>query len=161
MARTDKPVAALIRDLKQRGLLEDTLVVWGGEFGRTPFREGRTAGSDVLGRDHYPDAFSPFLAGGGVKGGLTYGATDELGFGVVENKVHVHDLQATILHLLGFDHTALTYRLPGPRLPPDGRSPATWCATTWPNSAIFRPSAMTQSLREGWQASVRGLWLEL
>jgi uncharacterized protein (DUF1501 family) len=113
MARTDKPVAALIRDLKQRGLLEDTLVVWGGEFGRTPFREGRTAGSDVLGRDHYPDAFSLFLAGGGVKGGLTYGATDELGFGVVENKVHVHDLQATILHLLGFDHTALTYRFQG------------------------------------------------
>jgi hypothetical protein len=113
MARTDKPVAALIRDLKQRGLLDDTLVVWGGEFGRTPFREGRTAGSDVLGRDHYPDAFSIFLAGGGVKRGMVYGQTDELGFGVVENKVHVHDLQATILHLLGFDHTALTYRFQG------------------------------------------------
>ncbi|MBL9201126.1 MAG: DUF1501 domain-containing protein, partial [Opitutaceae bacterium] len=113
MARTDKPVAALIRDLKQRGLLDDTLVVWGGEFGRTPFREGRTAASDVLGRDHYPDAFSLFLAGGGVKHGLSYGATDELGFGITEKKVHVHDLQATILHLLGFDHTRLSFRFQG------------------------------------------------
>ena len=113
MTRTDKPVAALIRDLKQRGLLDDTLVIWGGEFGRTPFREGRTSGSDVLGRDHFPDAYSLFLAGGGVKHGLSYGATDELGFGVVENKVHVHDLQATILHLLGFDHTKLTFRFQG------------------------------------------------
>ena len=113
MARTDKPVTALIRDLKQRGLLADTLVVWGGEFGRTPFREGRTAASDVLGRDHYPDAFSLFLAGGGVKSGFTYGQTDELGFNIVENKVHVHDLQATILHLLGFDHTRLSFRFQG------------------------------------------------
>jgi len=113
MARTDKPVAALIRDLRQRGLLDDTLVVWGGEFGRTPFREGRTAASDILGRDHFPDAFSLFLAGGGVKHGISYGATDELGFGITENKVHVHDLQATILHLLGFDHTELTYRFQG------------------------------------------------
>ncbi len=113
MARTDQPVAALIRDLKQRGMLDDTLVVWGGEFGRTPFREGRTAGSDILGRDHFPDAFSIFLAGGGVKRGISYGATDELGFGIVENKVHVHDLQATILHLLGFDHEQLTFRFQG------------------------------------------------
>jgi hypothetical protein len=113
MARTDKPVTALIRDLKQRGLLEDTLVVWGGEFGRTPFREGRTSAGEVLGRDHYPDAFSLVLAGGGVKHGISYGQTDELGFSVVENKVHVHDLQATILQLLGFDHTALTFRFQG------------------------------------------------
>lgn len=113
MSRTDKPVAALIRDLRQRGLLDDTLVVWGGEFGRTPFREGRTAASDILGRDHFPDAFSILLAGGGVKGGFTYGRTDELGFGVVQNKVHVHDLQATLLHLLGFDHTRLSYRFQG------------------------------------------------
>ncbi|PAW65190.1 MAG: sulfatase [Opitutia bacterium Tous-C1TDCM] len=113
MARTDKPVAALIRDLKERGLLEDTLVVWGGEFGRTPFREGRTAASDILGRDHFPDAYSIFLAGAGVKHGTVYGETDELGFGVVRDKVHVHDLQATILHLLGFDHEALTYRFQG------------------------------------------------
>jgi hypothetical protein len=113
MARTDKPVAALIRDLKQRGLLDDTLVIWGGEFGRTPFREGRTSSSDVLGRDHYPDAYSLFLAGGGVKPGISYGATDELGFNIVENKVHIHDLQATILHLLGFDHTRLTFRFQG------------------------------------------------
>jgi len=113
MSRTDKPVAALIRDLRQRGLLDDTLVVWGGEFGRTPFREGRTAASDILGRDHFPDAFSILLAGGGVKGGFTYGRTDELGFGVVKNKVHVHDLQATLLHLLGFDHTRLSYRFQG------------------------------------------------
>jgi arylsulfatase A-like enzyme len=113
MSRTDKPVAALIRDLRQRGLLDDTLVVWGGEFGRTPFREGRTSGGDILGRDHFPDAFSLLLAGGGVKGGFTYGRTDELGFGVVQNKVHVHDLQATLLHLLGFDHTQLSYRFQG------------------------------------------------
>jgi hypothetical protein len=113
MARTDQPVAALIRDLKARGLLDDTLVVWGGEFGRTPFREGRTAASEVLGRDHFPDAFAVFLAGGGVKHGITYGETDELGFSVTQNKVHVHDLQATIMHLLGFDHEKLTFRFQG------------------------------------------------
>jgi len=112
-ARTDKPVAALIRDLRQRGLLDETLVVWGGEFGRTPFREGRTAEGKILGRDHFPDCFSLFLAGGGIKGGLSYGQTDELGFSVVENKVHIHDLQATILHLLGFDHEKLTFRFQG------------------------------------------------
>ncbi len=93
MARTDRPVAALMRDLRERGLLEDTLVVWGGEFGRTPFREGRTAKGDVLGRDHFPDAFTVFLAGGGVKHGYTHGETDELGFSVTRDKVHVHDLQ--------------------------------------------------------------------
>jgi hypothetical protein len=112
-ARTDKPVAALIRDLKQRGMLEDTLVIWGGEFGRTPFREGRTAEGKILGRDHYPDCFSILMAGGGIKPGFSYGQTDELGFSVVENKVHVHDLQATILHLLGFDHEKLTFRFQG------------------------------------------------
>jgi hypothetical protein len=109
----DRPVAALVRDLRRRGLLEDTLIVWGGEFGRTPFREGRTAKSHILGRDHYPDCFTMWLAGGGVKSGFDYGTTDELGFGVAENPVHVHDLQATILHLLGFDHTRLTYRFQG------------------------------------------------
>ena len=113
MRRTDRPVAALIRDLRQRGLLDDTLVIWGGEFGRTPFREGRTAGGDTLGRDHFPDAYSLFLAGGGVKGGFSYGETDELGFSVATDKVHVHDLQATILHLLGIDHERLTYRFQG------------------------------------------------
>ncbi len=112
-ATMDKPVAALIEDLRERGLLEDTLIVWGGEFGRTPFREGRTAKSDILGRDHYPDCFSMWMAGGGVRGGFDYGATDELGFGITENGVHVHDLQATILHLLGMDHTKLTYRFQG------------------------------------------------
>jgi len=112
-ATMDKPIAALIRDLKERGLFEDTLLVWGGEFGRTPFREGRTAKSDVLGRDHYPDAFSMWMAGGGVKGGFEYGQSDELGFSVAENPVHVHDLQATILHLLGIDHEKLTYRFQG------------------------------------------------
>jgi hypothetical protein len=113
MAATDKPVAALIKDLKQRGLLEDTLVIWGGEFGRTPFREGRTAASKVLGRDHYPDCYTLFMAGGGVKSGFEYGSTDELGFSVAENKVHVHDFQATVMHLLGFDHERLTYRFQG------------------------------------------------
>ncbi len=112
-ATMDKPVAALIKDLKQRGLFEDTLIVWGGEFGRTPFREGRTAKSKILGRDHYPDCYTMWLAGGGAKGGYNYGQTDELGFGIVENKVHVHDLQATIMHLLGFHHDKLTYRFQG------------------------------------------------
>ncbi|MBI5756960.1 MAG: DUF1501 domain-containing protein [Planctomycetales bacterium] len=112
-ATMDKPVAALIKDLKQRGMLQDTLIICGGEFGRTPFREGRTAGGSVLGRDHYPDCYSMWLAGGGVKGGFSHGESDELGFSVAKDKVHVHDLQATILHLLGFDHTKLTFRFQG------------------------------------------------
>jgi hypothetical protein len=106
----DRAVTALIKDLKARGLLDETLIVWGGEFGRSPFREGRTAGSANLGRDHHPFSFTIFLAGGGVKPGVTYGASDELGFDVATDKVHVHDLQATILHLLGLDHLRLTYR---------------------------------------------------
>ena len=109
----DKPIAALIRDLRDRGLLDETLIICGGEFGRTPFREGRTAASNVLGRDHYPDCFTMWMAGGGVKGGYSYGATDELGFSVTENKVHIHDFQATIMHLLGFNHERLTYRFQG------------------------------------------------
>jgi hypothetical protein len=112
-ATFDKAAAALIDDLDQRGLLEDTLVLCTGEFGRTPFREGRTSKSQVLGRDHYPDCYSVWMAGGGVKRGLIYGATDELGFKVTENPVHIHDLQATILHQLGFDHTKLTHRFQG------------------------------------------------
>lgn len=112
-ATMDKPVAALIRDLKERGMLDDTLVIWTGEFGRTPFREGRTAGGDILGRDHYPDCYTMFMAGGGIKGGHRHGATDELGFGVTEDGVHVHDLQATIMHVLGFDHEKLTFRHQG------------------------------------------------
>jgi hypothetical protein len=106
---TDQACAALVKDLKQRGLLEDTLIVWGGEFGRTPMVEG--GGND--GRDHHPNAFSMWLSGAGVKPGVTYGETDEFGFQVVKEKVHVHDLHATILHLLGFDHTKLTYRFQG------------------------------------------------
>jgi hypothetical protein len=108
---TDQPTAALIQDLKQRGLLEDTLVVWGGEFGRTPMVELRdTKDPAKAGRDHHPLAYSMWLAGGGVKGGRVIGKTDELCMRIEENPVHVHDLQATILHLLGFDHTRLTYR---------------------------------------------------
>ncbi|HEY7326346.1 MAG TPA: DUF1501 domain-containing protein [Gemmataceae bacterium] len=110
---TDRASAALVKDLKQRGLLDDTLVIWGGEFGRTPMVETNPALGRSLGRDHHPQAFTMWLAGGGVKSGLTYGATDELGFHVVENPVHVHDVQATILHLLGFDHEKLTYRHAG------------------------------------------------
>jgi hypothetical protein len=109
----DRAVTALIKDLKYRGMLDDTLVVWGGEFGRSPFREGRTANSAILGRDHHPFCFTLFMAGGGVKPGASYGASDELGFDVGENRVHVHDLQATILHLLGMDHLRLTYRFQG------------------------------------------------
>ncbi len=105
---TDKASAALVADLKQRGLLDDTLVIWGGEFGRTPMVQG---GSD--GRDHHPNCFTMWLAGGGAKRGATIGASDEFGFNATTDKVHVHDLNATILHLLGFDHTRLTYRFQG------------------------------------------------
>jgi hypothetical protein len=105
---TDQACAALLRDLKGRGLLEETLVIWGGEFGRTPMVQG---GND--GRDHHPNAFTMWLAGGGVRPGVTLGETDELGFNVAKDKVHVHDLHATILHLLGFDHTKLTHRFQG------------------------------------------------
>ena len=106
---TDQASAALVMDLKQRGLLEDTLVVWGGEFGRTPMVQG--GGSD--GRDHHPNAFTMWLAGGGIKGGVTHGESDEFGFNVTDGRVHVHDLHATILHLLGFDHTRLTHKFQG------------------------------------------------
>jgi hypothetical protein len=112
-ATFDKPAAALIEDLEQRGLLDDTLILCTGEFGRTPFREGRTAAGAILGRDHYPDCYSIWMAGGGVKPGYVHGDSDELGFKVARDKVHIHDLQATILHLLGFDHTKLTYRFQG------------------------------------------------
>jgi uncharacterized protein (DUF1501 family) len=110
---TDKATAALILDLKQRGMLDETIVVWGGEFGRSPFREGRTAASQNLGRDHHPFSFTIFMAGGGIKPGITYGESDEMGFDVAHDKVHVHDLQATLLHLLGIDHSKLTYRFQG------------------------------------------------
>jgi len=112
-ATMDKPVAALLKDLKQRGLLDETLIICGGEFGRTPFREGRSSGGTTLGRDHYPDCYSMWLAGGGVKGGYTHGESDPLGFSIARDKVHIHDLQATILHLMGFDHTRLTFRFQG------------------------------------------------
>ncbi|MGP0062158.1 MAG: DUF1501 domain-containing protein [Isosphaeraceae bacterium] len=112
-AAMDRSVAALIRDLKRRGLLEETLVIWMGEFGRTPFREGRTAAGPYIGRDHHPFSNTLFLVGGGLKAGVTYGATDELGFHVTEGTVHIHDVQATLLHLLGLDHTRLTYRFQG------------------------------------------------
>lgn len=105
---TDQACAALVKDLKQRGLLEDTIVIWGGEFGRTPMVQG---GND--GRDHHPNAFTYWLAGGGIKPGLTLGESDEFGFNTVADKVHVHDLHATLLHLLGFDHTRLTFRFQG------------------------------------------------
>ncbi len=105
---TDQPCAALIKDLKQRGMLDDTLVIWGGEFGRTPMVQG---GDD--GRDHHPNAFTMWLAGGGTKPGITIGESDELGFNVTKDQVHVHDLHATVLHLLGFDHTKLTHRFQG------------------------------------------------
>jgi hypothetical protein len=112
-AATDRASAALVKDLKRRGLLDSTLVLWGGEFGRTPMVESNPALNRSQGRDHHPQAFSMWLAGAGVKPGLTYGSTDELGFHVVENPVHVHDLQATILHLLGLDHERLTYHYAG------------------------------------------------
>jgi hypothetical protein len=109
---TDLAVGALLTDLKQRGLLDETLVVWGGEFGRTPINEARN-GSKLLGRDHHPRAFTMWMAGAGVKPGVTIGQTDELGYNIVEDPVDVHDLHATVLHLMGLDHTKLTYKFQG------------------------------------------------
>ena len=110
---TDKGSAALVKDLKERGLLDDTLVIWGGEFGRTPMVESNPDAGRKLGRDHHPQAFTMWVAGGGFKPGITIGETDDLGFHVIKDKVHVHDLHATLLHQLGFDHTKLTYRFQG------------------------------------------------
>lgn len=110
--QTDGPIAALLRDLKERGLLDETLIVWSGEFGRTPMNEKRN-NSKYLGRDHHPHCFSIWLAGGGVQGGVNHGATDELGYFVIQDEVHVHDLQATILNQMGLDHERLTYRFMG------------------------------------------------
>ena len=110
---SDQPVAALLKDLKRRGLLDETLVVWGGEFGRTPLGENRVNFKTVTGRDHHPYSFSLWMAGGGVKGGQVIGETDEIGWGVAKDPVHVHDLHATILHLFGLDHKKLTHRFQG------------------------------------------------
>jgi hypothetical protein len=107
-AEVDKPIAGLLHDLKSRGLLEDTLVLWGGEFGRTPVAQGSADG-----RDHNPEGFTMWMAGGGVKPGIAYGATDDYGYFAAENKVHIHDLHATLLHILGMDHEKLTYRFAG------------------------------------------------
>ncbi len=109
---TDQASAALVEDLKQRGLLDDTLVIWGGEFGRTSYSQGEIQ-KDSFGRDHHPRCFSIWMAGGGIKPGVTYGATDDFGYNIVENPVHVHDFHATMLHLLGIDHKKLTYRFEG------------------------------------------------
>ena len=110
--QTDQPSAALIKDLKQRGLLEDTLVIWGGEFGRTAYCQGKMS-KDNYGRDHHPRCFSIWMAGGGVKGGMAHGATDEFGYNIVKDPVHVHDLHATMLHLMGVDHERLTFKFQG------------------------------------------------
>jgi hypothetical protein len=109
---TDQASAALVRDLKQRGLLEDTLVVWGGEFGRTVYCQGRLTAEDY-GRDHHPRCFTVWLAGGGIKSGTTHGLTDDYGYNIVQEPVHVHDLHATILHCLGIEHTRLTFKYQG------------------------------------------------
>ena len=111
---TDQPTAALIKDLKQRGLLEDTLVIWGGEFGRTAYSQGKLT-VDNYGRDHHPKCFTIFMAGAGVKAGFSYGSTDEFGYNIATNAVHVHDFQATLMHLLGVDHERLTYKFQGRR----------------------------------------------
>jgi hypothetical protein len=111
---TDQPAAALVLDLKARGLLEDTLVVWGGEFGRTSYSQGKLTASDY-GRDHHPRCFPMWMAGAGVRAGSVYGETDEFGYNIVKDPVHVHDFQATLLYLLGIDHERLTYRHQGRR----------------------------------------------
>jgi hypothetical protein len=112
-AKLDRPVAGLLADLKRRGLLEDTLVVWCGEFGRTPHSQDLMPGKQEVGREHNPHGFTAWLAGGGVKGGTAHGRTDDYGYFAVDGKVHIHDLHATILHLLGIDHERLTYRYAG------------------------------------------------
>jgi len=109
----DQPIGALLKDLAQRGLLDETLVLWGGEFGRTPTVELNSESRQINGRDHNPYGFTVWMAGGGVKGGQVYGATDEFGFRAMENPVHVHDLHATLLHLLGIDHERLTFAFQG------------------------------------------------
>ena len=109
---TDQATAALINDLEERGMLDDTLLIWGGEFGRTVYSQG-TLTETSYGRDHHPRCFTLFLAGGGIQPGMTYGATDEFSYNITENPVHVHDLHATLLHLLGIDHEKLTYRFQG------------------------------------------------
>ncbi len=111
---TDQPAAALVRDLKRRGLLDDTLVIWGGEFGRTNYCQGKLSGNN-FGRDHHPRCFTMWMAGGGIQPGVSYGQTDEYGYNVAENPVHIHDLHATILHLLGIDHERLTFKYQGRR----------------------------------------------
>jgi uncharacterized protein (DUF1501 family) len=113
--QVDRAMAALIKDLKQRDLLKDTLVIWGAEFGRTPLRQGISGDGATTkpGRDHHKDAYTFWLAGGGVKGGITYGKTDDFGFNVVDEPVHIHDLNATVLHLLGLDHERLTFKYQG------------------------------------------------
>jgi uncharacterized protein (DUF1501 family) len=110
----DQPSAALITDLKQRGLLDETLVIWGGEFGRTNYCQGKMT-ADNYGRDHHPRCFTIWMAGGGVRPGMVYGETDELGYNIVKDSVHVHDFQATVLHLLGLNHEQLTYKFQGRR----------------------------------------------
>jgi uncharacterized protein (DUF1501 family) len=111
----DQPMAALITDLKQRGMLDDTLIIWASEFGRTPLAQGIGGEGEKTkpGRDHHKDAYTVWLAGGGIKRGLSYGKTDDFGFNVAENPVHVHDLNATVLHLLGLDHERLTFKYQG------------------------------------------------
>jgi uncharacterized protein (DUF1501 family) len=111
----DQAMAALVQDLKQRGLLDETLVIWGGEFGRTPMQQGAAGDGAAAkpGRDHHKAAFTMWLAGGGVKAGITYGKTDDFGYNAAENPVHVHDLNATVLHLLGIDHQRLTFKYQG------------------------------------------------
>ena len=113
--QVDQPVAALIRDLRQRGLLDSTLVVWSSEFGRTPFAQGGNGASNAskAGRDHHKDAFTVWVAGGGTRGGMSFGETDDLGYTIAENPVHVHDLNATLLHLMGMNHERLTFRYQG------------------------------------------------
>jgi arylsulfatase A-like enzyme len=109
---TDQPQAALLKDLKRRGMLDDTLVIWGGEFGRTTYCQGQLS-KDNYGRDHHPRCFTMWFAGGGIKPGISYGKTDDFGYNIVENPVHVHDLHATLMHLMGIDHERLNFRHQG------------------------------------------------
>ena len=151
----DRAIGALLTDLKQRGLLDTTLVVWGGEFGRTPINEARN-GSKLLGRDHHPRAFTMWMAGGGIKPGVTIGRTDDLGYNIVEDPVDVHDLHATMLHLHGHRPHETDVQVPGPGLPADGRLRQGGPETARVNRAVSRWRHVGQAFRPACERRLQG-----
>ena len=158
MARSvDQASAALVKDLRQRGLLDDTLVIWGGEFGRTSYSQGKLTKTSY-GRDHHPRCFTMWMAGGGTRAGSVYGETDDFGYNIARSPVHVHDFQATLLHLLGLDHERLTFKLPGAPLPAHRRARAgrEGAARMTPRTTVATSSARRSSVgRRCWRPGFR------